>query len=97
VEIGSSGRNADGGVFAESEFGKALENENLHLPQPGSLPKKPTVTPCYLMKSHPGKFLSEEKKIFNYRLSRARRVIENAFAIAAARWRVLRKPSQASA
>lgn len=39
VEIGSSGRNADGGVFAESEFGKALENENLHLPQPGSLPK----------------------------------------------------------
>ena len=42
VEIGSSGRNADGSVFAESEFGKALENNNLHLPPPGSLPKKPT-------------------------------------------------------
>jgi hypothetical protein len=110
VEIGSSGRNADGGVFAESEFGKALENENLHLPQPGSLPKKPTDRCPYLfiaddafplkkwlMKPHPGKFLSEEKKIFNYRLSRARQVIENAFGIAAARWRVLRKPIQASA
>ena len=44
VEIGSSGRNADGGVFAGSEFGKGLENNNLHLPPPGSLPKKNVQT-----------------------------------------------------
>lgn len=105
VDAGAYGSNNDAGVFSRSEFGKALLNDRLNLPRGvAQLPGSAIETPCFfvgdeafqltrnMMRPYSGRGLEETKRIFNYRLSRARRTIENAFGILVSRWRVFRKP-----
>ena len=91
IDVGTNGRISDGGVWGKSTFKAALESENLNIPKCGALPISDILVPYVIvaddafplginiMKPYPGQNLTPEKRIFNYRLSRARRVSENAF------------------
>ncbi|GIY10266.1 nuclease harbi1-like protein [Caerostris darwini] len=99
---------ADYKFVRHSVIGQAIECNQLNIPNSAALPSTKTVMPFvfvgdeafplknYLMRSFPGNALSKERRIFNYRLSRARRCVENAFGIVAARFRIFRKPITAS-
>ena len=104
VDIGDNGRHSDGGLFSNSTFGIAIEQQKLGLSSPTHLPGLSTTKfpyvfvgdeafPLrgYMMRPYPGRGLDDQKRIFNYRLSRARRTIENAFGILAVRWRIHRR------
>ncbi|XP_078491756.1 uncharacterized protein LOC144747572 [Ciona intestinalis] len=103
VDIGDSGRHSDGGIFSNSRVGKKFDKGSLSIPAPNSLAGSDINVPYYfaaddafplktgIVKPYPGRHLSEDKQIFNYRLSRGRRVVENAFGILAVRWQVFYK------
>lgn len=105
VDIGDYGRLSDGSVFSSSHLGMAINDGALNLPSPRRLDQVSNklypyvfvgddafpMKPC-LLKPYPGQQLSIEERVFNYRLSRARRIVENAFGIATARFRVFRRP-----
>ena len=97
VDVGCNGRISDGGVFRHSS--SALENNDLNVPKEsmGSLPYVVVADDAfplktYLMKPYTLRNLSKEKIIFNYRLSRARRIVEIAFGILANRFTVFLSP-----
>jgi len=47
----------------------------------------------YLLRPYSGRGdLNKEQKIYNYRLSRTRRMIESSFGILCSQWRILRRP-----
>ena len=104
VDVGDAGRQSDGSVYTNSHLGYAIDNNLLNTPNPDKIGNSNEIFPyvfladdafglkTYLMKPYPGQNIPEDQRIFNYRLSRGRRIIENTFGIAASRFRVLRKP-----
>ena len=97
VDIGDAGRQSDWGAYANSKIGYAIDNNLLDIPPACTIEcmKSEKLFPyvfvaddaislnTYMIKSHPN-------RITNYCLSRTRRVIENAFGVLAARFRIYR-------
>lgn len=105
VDIGAYGRRSDGGIFRSSLMGQKFHNKKMNLPEPQAILADEIPLPYvivgdeafplseYLLRPYPGRGgLSQERKIYNYRLSRARRMIESSFGILCSQWRILRRP-----
>ncbi|XP_031351048.1 uncharacterized protein LOC116176561 [Photinus pyralis] len=104
--IGSYGSQSDGGIMNASLFGKDLLNCTLDLPDDSPLPGSNVPVPFYLVgdeafplrpnlmrpysKQRNGP-MDQTELIFNYRLSRCRRIIENTFGILVSRFRIFHR------
>lgn len=99
-DFGTNGRVSDGGVIDETLFYAKLKNKTLRLPTPSKARNTEKLLPYVFvgdeafalrndfLKPFNRKQLDNSKRIFNYRLSRCRRIIENVFGILTARFRI---------
>ena len=104
VDVGRNGRMSDAGVWGSSKLCAAMEGKTANIPPPKQLPDSTKTLPhfmvgddafpqaSYTMKPFPFRDQNEEQRIYSYRLSRARRVIENSFGILCSKFRVFQKP-----
>lgn len=109
VDIGAYGQQSDGSVFAHSTFAKLMMQGRLDLPPNRPLRGEQEPVPLvfvgdeafplkrHLLRPFPGSDLGPSSRIYNFRLSHARRVVENAFGIMVSRFRVFRRPIAVSA
>lgn len=94
LDVGAYGKNSDEDIFSNSTIGKALISNTFNVPESTNLPGTEITAPyviirdeafpltTYIMKPYPKHQLGDQRKnIFNDRLSRARKVVENSFWI----------------
>ncbi|KAJ8939440.1 hypothetical protein NQ318_010624, partial [Aromia moschata] len=105
ADIGCEGRISDGGVFRNTNLYQKREQNEVDFPQNQPLQGRKLPVPYVfleddafplserMLKPYPGcDPKGSMKRVFNYRLSRARRIVENTFGIMVAVFRVFRSP-----
>lgn len=102
ISVGDYGRNSDGRVIKSSGFLNALTENRLSIPHPDVLPNdgNSSTFPMFfvgdeafplnqnIMRPYPRRTLTNDKRIFNYRLSRARKSVECAFGMLVSKFRI---------
>lgn len=99
ADVGSNGRVNDSGIWNKTTLLQGIQDGSVQLPDDEKLSngeKTPFVflgdeafaLKRFMMKPFPQQGLNEERRIYNYRHSRARRISENLFGIVANRWRI---------
>lgn len=94
IDVGTNGRANDASVFSKSALNEALQQNRLNIPAEGvfladdAFPLRTNILKPYTRATA----LNKTQLVFNYRLSRGRRVVENSFGILVARFRVFEKP-----
>lgn len=107
VDVGSYGKASDSTVFKESELFKRIEDKSINIPPERPVGNRQALNYSFvgdeafglsehMLRPYAGRHLSLDKKIFNYRLSRARRCIECSFGILSNKWRILHRPLNTS-
>lgn len=105
VDVGSYGKEGDSGIFKKSQMSSLVGKEAI-FPPPAYLPDSNILLPHvivgdeaftlheHIMKPYCKKqaLIDYKKRTFNYHLSRARRVSENAFGIMCATFRIFFTP-----
>jgi hypothetical protein len=103
IDVETNSRIYNGGVVKNTLFWKLLERNKLKIPRPKTMPGTNEKYPYafvadeafqlneHFMRPYRNKYLNDNRRIFNYRLSCARRVVENAFGILVTKFGVLQK------
>lgn len=105
ADIGGYGKDCDSNIFQNCSLWTSIINKTLDIPEDKCLPgSQSQKIPHYLvaddafglhrnlLKPYGGHNLTVKKRIFNYRLSRARRYVECAFGILTNKWRIFHRP-----
>jgi hypothetical protein len=108
IDVGSFGKSADSQIFQNSSISKAISENRLDLPSPaplcdGGQPLNYTfigdeafALSDRMQRPYGGNDLTIKQRIYNYRLSRARRYIECTFGILTNKWRIFHRPLNVS-
>jgi len=93
IDVGGNERASDSVIFRDCTLNISMENNTLGMPE-NSVTIGDDAFPLRtnLMKPYSKTDLSNYERIFNYRLSRARRVVVNAFGILVWRFRIFSRP-----